>query len=184
MEIRDGASELVVVEPEDEEVGEGSKGGRDFASEVVVAQINLLQHIHARKKIVGDVPGEMVVGQVDGLEVVEELEVGDGTDKGIVHQADGAEMGHGGEGLDVDLAHEGHVLEAEAPDDAVEAEDAEPVGDVAGAGGLRVDGGIPAGEGDGIVEGGAELAEGVDVGGFGGGEGREGGEEEEEEEEE
>lgn len=108
----------------------------------------------------------MIVGQVEGLQVLEELDLGDGTHEGIVHQANGAEMGHGNKRLDINVAHETHVLEAKAPNGVVDAEDPHPIWNVARAGWLGVDGGVPAAEGNNILEGIPELQQGIGIRGY------------------
>ena len=66
--------------------------------------------------------------------------------EGVVDEADGAESGDLGEGVDIDGAGEGEVDEVEAVDDVVEADDAEPPG------GARVLVGNPGRESYGVRE--------------------------------
>lgn len=83
----DLAVKLVCVKPEDKETREGGEGGRDCAGELVIGQIHFPQLIQTRKCIVRYLSREMVEGQVEGLQVWQHLDVGQGTREGIVHQA-------------------------------------------------------------------------------------------------
>ena len=104
LKIRYRPNKVIGIHPQENELGEHCQRRRYLPRQLVVGHENLLQRPRPQEGSIGDLPGELVVGEEEGFESPSLGEVGQGPREGVVHEADGTETGETDEGGDVELA--------------------------------------------------------------------------------
>lgn len=113
-----------------------------------MGKIKLLQGAHSGEVAVDNLAGKFVSGELKVLQSSEPIERGKVAFEAVVHGAKASKNGQFREGVDVDGATESPVVEIEAMDGTIGANDAFPSGVPPHAG---RNGGVPGGDHVGVV---------------------------------